>query len=85
MKQKLTGIDYIDRYNYQRGLTEYLPEDKDGINNLLMTHRKIYEEYKKREQERIEKEKIVIDKKELKAFEEEVAEDLVKEIEKLLI
>jgi hypothetical protein len=73
MKQGLTGIDYIDRYNFQKGKIDHLPNDESGINNFLMDRKK-----------KIEKGKMVIDEKELKIFEEEVAEDIVKEIEKLL-
>ena len=42
------------------------------------------EEYKKRMQEQRDKEKIVIEKKDLKKFEEQVAEEITQEIEKLL-
>ena len=84
MKATLTGIDYIDRYNFQRGKIDYLPKDESGMNAFLMAHKQIMEEYKKRMQEQRDKEKIVIEKKDLKKFEEQVAEEITQEIEKLL-
>lgn len=84
MQTKITGIDYLDRYNFQRGFIDYLPEDESGINALLMARKKMYEEYQKRKQKELEKQKIIIDKKDLKSFEEQVAEEITQEIEKLL-
>lgn len=83
MQTKITGIDYLDRYNFQRGFIDYLPEDESGINALLMARKKMYEEYQKRKQKEFEKQKIIIDKKDLKSFEEQVAEEITQEIEKL--
>ncbi|MBP3708508.1 MAG: hypothetical protein J6J36_07965 [Clostridia bacterium] len=84
MQTKITGIDYLDRYNFQRGFIDYLPEDESGTNALLMERKKMYEEYQKRKQKELEKQKIIIDKKDLKSFEEQVAEEITQEIEKLL-
>lgn len=84
MKTTLNGIDYIDRYNFQRGKIDYLPKDESGMNALLMAHKQIMEEQQKRIQEQRDKEKIVIEQKNLKKFEEQVAEEITKEIEKIL-
>lgn len=84
MQTKITGIDHLDRYNFQRGFIDYLPEDESGINAFLMTRKKIHEEHQKKKQMELEKEKIIVDKKDLKRFKEQVAEEITKEIEKIL-
>ena len=55
MQTKITGIDHLDRYNFQRGFIDYLPEDESGINAFLMTRKKIHEEHQKKKQMELEK------------------------------
>lgn len=50
MKQEITNIDYIDRYNFAKGLINELPKDESGINSILMTHKQIIDNYYKQKQ-----------------------------------
>lgn len=47
MNQEITNVDYINRYNFAKGLIKELPRDKSGINSLLIAHKQMLDNYYK--------------------------------------
>ena len=82
MKIKIGQIDGLTYYPMGNDIDNYRTE----VNSFQEVHKLIYDRYMERmkHKQKPQKEQIIINEKELQKFQEKVADEIIKEIEKAL-